>query len=238
MPPQPFSINEHIRRFITFPDPWTRIAGLQTARQAVEEQLAFLKAQRGVQIKAQITGHGDRMAHEDREDMIDEYRRVVDELFPKIFRGGYVISLWSVFESSVKNIAEYTRKEQHLPFGLHELRAGDFLEQVDVFFDRVLSVKAFPDKSVRTRLAELKGLRNALAHHDGNVSELPKSLRAKSSAEYLRKGLLTFRDLHHEYAVPTSEYVETNLALVKQYLEQLTETVYAALHPTPLTDDA
>lgn len=237
MATQPFSVNEHIRRFITFPDPWTRIAGLRTARQAVEDQLAFLKAQRGVQIKAQITRDGDRMAHEDIEDMVDEYRKVVDALFPKIFRGGYVISLWSVFESSVKNIAEYTRKEKHLPFGLHELRAGDFLEQVNVFFERVLSLKAFPDKSVRTRLAELKGLRNALAHHDGSVSELPKSLQGKNSAEYLRKGLLTFRDLHHEYAVPTSDYIETSVALVQQCLEQLTERVYAALHPIALRDD-
>ncbi len=169
---------------------------------------------------------------------MDEYRKVVDELFPKIFRGGYVISLWSVFESSVKNIAEYTRKEKSLPFGLHELRAGDFLEQADVFFDRVLSLKAFPDKPVRTRLAELKGLRNALAHHDGSVSELPKSLRGKNNTEYLRKGLQVFKDLHHEHAVPTSDYVDTSVALIQEYLEQLTESVYAALHPIPLTDDA
>jgi hypothetical protein len=230
----PFSLDEHARRYIDYPDPWFRLQGMRTARQAVEDQLAFLEAQIGLQINARIARDGASMAAEDVEDIVEQYREEVDALFPKVFRGGYVISLWSVFESCIKNVAEYTRKERNLPFGLQELRAGDFLKQVELFFEKVTGVNAFPDREHRKKLQELKDLRNALAHHDGSVPELPDSLRGRSRDEYLVRGMLIFRDLHHEFAVPTAAYAEAATQLVEVYLQDFSERVYKALHPVPL----
>ena len=228
-------LDEHIRRHIDFPDPWSRIAGLRTARQAIEDQLVFLRDQRGVQVNAQLERFAGRLHPEDVEDKIDEYKTVVNELFPKILRGGFVISLWSVYESSVKNIGEHVRKQKQLPFGLQELRAGDFLQQVEVFFDRVLSLPPYPDKTVRKELEALKGLRNTLAHHDGSTAELPKSLRSKTPNEYLKKGLHVFCDVHHEYVVPTEGYAAQALDLVAAHLEALADRVYKAVYPAPLS---
>ena len=178
------------------------------------------------------------MAPDDVEFETESFKGAVEELFPKVFRGGFVISLWSVFEACIKDLAEYVRCEKELPFGLQELRAGDFLEQTEKFFSRVLSMKVFFDKDVRRKLEELKGLRNALAHHDGATDELPKSLQAKSEDEYRSKGLLVYRDLHHQYAIPTAEYAEGALKTVHAFVEQFAEKVYAAIHPVPLEDDA
>ena len=233
-----FSLEEHFRRHITFPEPYMRMVGLDAARKAVEEQLDHLKGQRAVRLYARLKREAHAMARDDIECELEELKATVEELFPKVFRGGFVISLWSVFEACVKDIAEYVRREHKLPFGLQDLRAGDFLEQTEKFFSRVIGVTAFPDKTSRSKLEEIKGLRNALAHHDGSVLELPKSLRCKNDAEYLKKGLVICSDLHHKYAVPTAEYADQSLKLVRAHLEKFAEQVYVAVHPVPLEDDA
>ena len=169
---------ELYRRAVTFPGPSLRIAGLQRALEATEEQLRIVKAQYEVRLTAKLKREARSMHPDDIEDEQHVVSRLVDDLLPKISRGGFVVSLWSVFEACVKDLAEYTKNERNLPFGLQDLRAGDFLEQTDKFFDRVLGLAALPDKSIRKSLEELKGFRNALAHHGGNTKEIPKSLLA------------------------------------------------------------
>lgn len=232
------SLEELFRRNVTFPGPWLRMAGLEVARSAIEEQLEHLKGQRAVRLYARLKREAHAMAKDDVEDEIEQFKGTVEELFPKVLRGGFVISLWSVFEACAKDLAEYVRREKELPFGLQELRAGDFLEQMEKYFSRVLGLKVFPDKNVRKKLEELKGLRNSLAHHDGATEELPKLLQSKTNAEYLSKGLLVYRDLHHQYAVPTAKYAEEALQTVHRFMEQFAEVVYAAIHPVALEDDA
>ena len=214
------------------------MAGLDAARTAIEEQLDHLKGQRAVRLYARLKKDAHEMAPDDVQYEVDKLKNTVEELFPKVFRGGFIISLWSVFEACTKDLAEYVRREKSIPFGLQDLRAGDFLEQTDKFFARVLDVKAFPEKSARAKLEELKGFRNALVHHDGDIKKLPSALLSNSEAEYLRKGLVVYRDLHHQYAVPTAEYAEEAFKAVRTFLEQFAETVYAALHPVTLEDDA
>ena len=231
------SLAELYRRSVEYPGPSLRMAGLDAARTAIEEQLDHLKGQRAVRLYARLKKEAHEMAPDDVQYEVDKLKNTVEELFPKVFRGGFIISLWSVFEACTKDLAEYVRREKSIPFGLQDLRAGDFLEQTDKFFARVLDVKAFPEKSVRAKLEELKGFRNALVHHDGAIEELPRALRSKSEAEYLRKGLVVYRDLHHQYAVPTADYAEEAFKAVRIFLEQFAETVYAALHPVALEDD-
>ena len=232
------SLPELHRRAVTFPGPGSRMAGLEAALVTIEEQLGHAKSQLTVRLRAKLKREAHDMESDDVEQLHYNLKATVDELFPKVFRGGFVVSLWSVFEACVKDLAEYARREKNLPFGLQELRAGDFLEQMDMFFSRVLDVKAFPDRSVRTKLSEIKGLRNALAHHDGSANELPKSLRSNTGAAYEAKGLLLYSDLHHEYVVPTALYAEQAHSVTRKYLDGLAQSVYKALHPLPLADDA
>ena len=231
------SLAELDRRSITFPGPSLRMAGLEAALVAIEEQLEQLKGQRAVRLYARLKREAHLMHHEDIEYELSQLKNAVEELFPKVFRGGFVISLWSVFEACTKDLAEYVRREKSFPFALQDLRAGDFLEQVEKFFASVLGLKAFPDKSVRAKLEQLRGLRNCLAHHDGNEAELPKSLRGKSEAEYKEKGLILYSDLHHTFVIPTDWYTEQILETVRTYLVEFADRVYESLHPFPLSDE-
>jgi len=143
-----------------------------------------------------------------------------------------------VFEACVKDLAEYTRRERNSPFGLQDLRAGDFLEQTHKFFKGALGLNVFPDKSVRKSLDELKGFRNALAHHDGDTAQVPRSLLPRGTKNVPSLRVRVYADRHHEYAVPKEVYLRESLSLVATYLEQLAEQVYAKLHPEPAQDDA
>jgi hypothetical protein len=123
------SLAELTRRVLTFPGPASRIFALERVREAIEEQLAHLKSQRSVQLNARIKREARSMAKEDIEDLRYELQSTVDELFPKVFRGGFIIYLWTVFEACVKDMAEYTRREKKVPFGLHELARETFLSK-------------------------------------------------------------------------------------------------------------
>jgi len=227
------SLDRLWHQVVEYPGPASRLAALEVAYRAVEEQLAHATAQETVRTQARLARESATSDPEDIQAKERELSRTIDQILPKVFRGGLLLSVWSVFEACVKDMAEHTRRERNLPFGLQELRAGDFLGQMERFFEAVLGIKAFPDKKVRKQIEELKGLRNALAHHDGNVEELPKSLRATGDKGYAALGLTMHEDLHHDYVVPNAEYVRQSLDLVRVYLETLSEQVYDTLHPEP-----
>jgi hypothetical protein len=235
--PKKTSLDRLFHQAMEYPGPSSRLAALEVAYRAVEEQLAHARAQETVRTHARLQRERATSHPDDIEDEEYKLSRTVDQILPKVFRGGLLLSVWSVFEACVKDIAEYSRRERKLPFGLQELRAGDFLGQMARFFNAVLGIKAFPDRKVRKQIEELKGLRNALAHHDGNVDELPKSLVAPDEKGYAVLGLTMHSDLHHSYVVPNAEYVRRSLDLVKIYLESLSEQVYNSLHPESNDED-
>jgi hypothetical protein len=228
------SVAELFRRSVTFPDPSSRIAGLAIVRSEIEAVINHLEGRRRERLRARLKRQVHWMEEYDTKYSIPQLKATIDELF----LGTFIISLWSVFEVCIKDLAEYVRQEKGLPFGMQDLRAGDFLEQTQKFFAQVLSLKPFHDRSVRAKLEELKGFRNALVHHNGSTEQLPKSLRSKTESEYRSKGLLVYRDLHHEYAMPTGRYADGALKTVRTFLEQFAENVYVAIHPVPLEDDA
>jgi hypothetical protein len=145
------------------------------------------------------------------------------ETFAKVFRGGFLISTWSVFESCVKDVGEFVRRKHELPFGLQDLRAGDFINQSEKFFRSTLELSFVPDKGDLKRLDLLKSLRNLLVHHDGSVIE--------ASAELLNASAAVTRvtDYHHDYLTPTAHYNQQSLELVARVSQSLANSVYSML---------
>ncbi len=223
MPPRT-KLERFYHRAVEYPDPSQRFEALRTALSATEEAIAHQAAQLQVRAKADLKRRG--MHPDDVELELHVLHTTTKELFPRVFRGGFLVSLWALFESGVKDLGEYTRRELKLPFGLQELRAGDFLNQSEKYFRGTLGVEPFPDKSNRKRIALLKEFRNAIAHHDGNIEEIPKALvQARPPA------LQRFSDLHHVFAMPTAEYNAQSLELLASTSAALANVVYSKLHP-------
>ncbi|MDI1258996.1 hypothetical protein [Aquabacterium sp.] len=213
-----------IHRATKFPDPTPRLSALKEALKATEESIEHLIDQyptRSGRILAQKRMHQDDV---DLEILI--LQKNTEELFPRVFRGGFLVSLWAVFESGIKDLAEYTRNQRNLPFGLQDLRGGDFLEQSERFFRATLQIEPFPEKGIRKRIEYLKGFRNAIAHHDGNILEMPKYFTQNGRHFYQE-----FSDFHHTFAVPTFEYNAECIKITSQVSSKLAEAVYERLHP-------
>ena len=211
-------------RAVEYPDPSQRFQALRIAFAATEDAIAHQAAQHQVRAKADLRRRG--MHPDDVEMELHVLHTTTKELFPRIFRGGFLVSLWALFESGIKDLGEYTRRQLKLPFGLQELRAGDFLDQSEKYFRGTLDIQAFPDKSIRKQIELLKGFRNAIAHHDGNLDEVPNALLQEPSGV-----LQKFSDLHHEFAMPTAEYNSKSLELLACTSSALANAIYAKLHP-------
>jgi len=90
--------------------------------------------------------------------------------------------------------------------------------------------------SVFQRLDELRLFRNALIHHGGKVNRLPPTLHRTTATEYAAIGLHFYEDMRHQYVVPRADFTRRSLDLVSEYILGLSERVYGAIHPIPLTD--
>ena len=88
-----FSLAELFRRTLRFPGPSLRLSGLESALEATEEQLEVLKKQYELRLNAKLKRIARSMHPDDVEAERHGVSCLVDELFPKIFRGGFVVSL-------------------------------------------------------------------------------------------------------------------------------------------------
>jgi hypothetical protein len=220
-----------LHKLIEYPGPASKLAGLDVALQSIEELITHARAQHIIRLKARLRQYGNTLHPEDADDEIYDIEVLNDQILPKVMLGGFIVMLWSVFESCVKDLAEYTRKEKQCAFSLEDLRAGDFLKQMEKYFDRTLGVIAFPNKNIRKRIDDLKRFRNCLVHSDGNIKDLPPSLKAKNATEYKKRNLILYRDLHHQYVVPNIDFTKDNLDLINRFLVDVSERLYTELHP-------
>ncbi|MCE9569598.1 MAG: hypothetical protein K8R10_06245 [Rhodocyclales bacterium] len=234
--PDHISFEELYRKAITFPGPNAAMAGLSVALETIEDELAHAGEQARVRLRARHQREIAYLHPEDRED--DEYalKVTVEQVLPRVFRGGFILMLWSVFEVAVKRMAEYACRERNLPSLASSFKHGNFLDAVDRAYTKNLGVVAFPDSLVREKLDLLRHVRNALIHHNGSVAALPESLGAQNAAGYAALGLQTYTDLHDEFFVPHAAYLTENFAVVENYLALLSERVYASVHPVPAKD--
>lgn len=232
------SLNELYRRAVTFPGPDVPLAGLKTALEAVEEELTHACDQATVRLRAKHKREGESLHPEDRDQDLYELEVTVDQILPRVFRGGYILTLWSVFEVVVKRMAQYVFRERGLFSEQNEFKCGNFIKAMEKVYTHKLGIPAFPDAAQHKQLDLLRQLRNVLIHHNGSVVALPEALRAPDSEGFAALGLKKYTDLHEEFVIPTADFLTHSFDLAQTYLVPLSERVYAAVHPKPLEDDA
>ena len=216
---------EHLyHRAVKFPDPSARFHALRIAYGATENAIDHQAAQHRLRVKASMNSAD--LHPDDVEMEMYVLDTTTKELFPRVFRGGFLVSLWALYESGTKDLAEYTRRELKLPFGLQDLRAGDFLGQTEKYFRSTLQLEPYPDKAVRRRIEMVRDFRNTIAHHDGNLLEMPKSLLQAPTNSFHK-----YSDLHREFAMPTAEYNSESLDLLAKISAVLANSIYTKLHP-------
>jgi hypothetical protein len=233
------SLEDIYRQAVIFPGPAIPLGAMRTALLAVERELAHARDQAAVQLRARHERDVKTLHPEDRDLDLYEHKVAVEQILPRVFRGGFVLILWSVFEVVSKRMAEYVCVQRGLPSSKSQWapKGGEsFLSVLERVYSQKLGILAFSDTIARGQLDQLREIRNALVHHNGSVAALPESIRVAGPEGFARLGLDHFNELHEEFVVPNADFLSRNFALVQTHLTSLYERAYAAAYPTALED--
>ncbi|MBI4191534.1 MAG: hypothetical protein HY525_13475 [Betaproteobacteria bacterium] len=230
------SLEELYRQTVTFPGPAIPLSGLLAALDTVEEELAHARDQAAVRLRARHQREAEFRHPEDLELDAYELEVTTNQILPRVFRGGFLLTLWSVFETVAKRMAEYVSTTRGLPTMQPQFRQPHFLKSLQKVYTESLGIVAFPDATEYGEIDTLRQVRNALIHHNGNVSALPDSMRNLSQEDLANLGLNVYSDLHETFFVPDAPFLTRSLSLVHGYLTSLSDRAYASAHPVPLVD--
>lgn len=104
-----------------------------------------------------------------RQELYD----LTENVLPRFFRNAILVTLWSIFESAVIDIAKELQSEQNKAIGIDDIK-GDFLERTKKYFHHVLNFPLNVSGKEWQRINMLRVIRNAIAHCNGRVENLAK----------------------------------------------------------------
>ena len=202
---------------------------LESHFQFIEEEIvrAVENADREFQDKLQTLGSQD----EAEWDLLRQERDFQVEFFlPRVFRGAFLVTLFSVYETAVTEIAELIQDKRGIKISLDDLR-HDLLTRAKIYYSNVLDFELSKSDKHWQRIKLLSDLRNAIAHRDGRLNMMTPTvmnrlLKAKGISE--RFG----------YIVVDESFLQDTFSAVKEELEELVarysqwETEHRTLHQT------
>lgn len=201
------------------PHPGPRFEALLPALHAIEEGISHQSDQRALRARADI---GKLAIHADEaSNHLAVLHQETEQLLSRVFRNGFLISLWSLFESSIKDLGQYVRSKRNLEFEFKVRRGTHLLTTAEDFFHKALNIVPFPNNDDRMQLDLLRRFRNSLAHADGSFADVPEEL-ARSG--FVHGFCLIGHS--HEFAVPSAEYLRSSLDLLRRVSQSLADTVF------------
>ena len=145
------------------------LATLQHYHELVERELPAIIAARGLPA---WNGKGPTPG---RIAIAQIYQMIVDDMLPMVLRGPLLISLWSIYESSLIEMAEFLRVPANLSFGLVDRKLPKHIKPPPVgiisrglyIYETELGLNLFVNQQEEQQIRGLYGLRNILAHAGG-----------------------------------------------------------------------
>lgn len=155
----------------------------------------------------------------DSEDTNSLYADVYDNVeifFPRLFWGPFLIGVYSVLESSLKELSMLFREELGGEKEIDELK-GDLLEKAKCYFSKELKVRDLSKLSCWEVITQLRTVRNFFAHSNGRVGYRPQY--NKKLDQILKKhiGVTHFLDV----LIVNQEFVKSSMDAVTKLLQAL-----------------
>lgn len=220
-----------------FPGLNVRLAALRPLECVAEEQLNIARKLAIARVRSDHKRFADELDGEDATYELKELEQQVTHLLPKLTRGGLLLTVWSVFERSVKDIAYRAAAHVGSPLSRSHFRSGGLLVSLELALSKAVRAPAFPDHSQRLQLELLAAVRNTLVHHDGRLEEATKAIASLSRSELEVAGLQIERDYDFDYIVPSPVFVKNSVTTVYTYVHSLAGRVFEELSP-PVAPDA
>jgi len=134
-----------------------------------------------------------------------------------------LLATWALYEAAISQFAEMIRHRKEVSLSLSDLRGG-FLTRARRYFDDVLRFDLHPPKADWKRITMLAGLRNAFAHANGLLRDLPKTQRSRVVAWSRNVSGLTIVD---GCIVLSPAFVRESLEFMRALLAELVDRMQA-----------
>jgi hypothetical protein len=202
------------------------VSGLRDALQIMENQIQFLVEQQMAKAAADLKALADQgLAWEDADVhlTIQERDYAIEHLYPRLFRGPFLITLWAIYESGVKEVARFVARNKKVELDIDEIRGSNVRSIARRYFEAVLGVQFASDQTRAGDLGKLYKLRNAFAHANGRVASLSSDVR-KTVESMIEEGHL---DESLGYVIPSKAYVSSACETIHVELTKLVEGALA-----------
>lgn len=166
-----------------------------------------------------------RIAELEEELYIQELNYIdeaADEHIPSYARMSAIVLIWGIFESTVSDIARYIARRESTALQLREVRANNFMTQIDKYFSDVLGIQLPWTQRQMESLRQLKKIRDAVAHRNGQFMDAAKESRVK--IEKVARQVAGVNATGRQLTVGR-EYVEASSELVSSTMESLNALV-------------
>ena len=175
----------------------------------IEEQIS--RSRRNAQCELEVNTRG--LSHNDWSEynlLRREYEYHVNCFLPRALRGPFLVTLFSVYESAVREVADLTRG-QKIPPG--DIR-GDFLEWAKKYYKEHIPFELSGDNERWMRLRILYDLRNAIAHANGRLEMI---VEKKGEKILKQEGVKK----EFDFIVVSRTFLRETFTMVKEELKDL-----------------
>ena len=134
-------------------------------------------------------------------------------VLPRVFRGPFLVTLFTVYETAVTEIAKLVQDKRGIQISLDDLR-GDLLNRAKKYYGHVLDFELSKSNQHWERITLLSDLRNAIAHRNGRLDMISPRVKGK---------LLKVDGVSERfgYIVVDGEFLGQTFTLVRDELEGL-----------------
>lgn len=221
-----------LHKAMFFPGLNARIASLSSLLRIVDTQLEAGRAEEIGRLRKKHKKFGKKIHAEDKAFDLDELENQITHYLPKLFRGGFVLTLWSVLERSLMDITQKAATHTGVSLPEDYFRKGSFFPTMRDAIQQCSGVSAFTNSAEYKKLRLLAAVRQTLMHHDGRLNEAPPILKKMSRTELDLIGLIVEKTDYFEFIIPTEAFLSENTNLVSSCTQRIATQVYEKLNPS------
>jgi hypothetical protein len=146
---------------------------LESYLNVLEDQISHAQAQYRLRAEHGFETEKDSLDCHEYGARLSEIDEAADRQIPRFFRIGALVPIWGLFESFLTDFAIYVGKRENIGLAFRDIRAKNFRNQIEKYFEDVLRIQLPWSEQERERLGQLQELRNFIAHRNGRLMDLP-----------------------------------------------------------------
>ena len=159
----------------------------------LEDQISYVQRSHRLRIDAYIAK--ERLTPDDPEwhEALQDHYQWIDLLVPRFMRGTFLISLYTVYETVVAEVADVLQADlsEKRKLKNYGQKNASFLAKARGYYSNVLKLALCNEAATWERLDALRLFRNALAHVNGRL-ELIESEKRKDITVIFQKHFPTW----------------------------------------------